>query len=226
MNKTHIAVVLDRSGSMNSVRDDAIGGFNTFLSQQQALPGEASMTVAQFDHEYLVTHANKPLRDVPPLNTVTYAPRGMTALYDAIGRTVDTVGAELAALPASERPAKVLMLIITDGFENSSREYSGARIREMIAHQREKYSWEFIFIGSDEKAIGDAQKTLGMQTNSTRSYRSANEVMTKGLIAASAGTFSYRASNQAGGGQSLGGYDDSLKAQVELQNALQQSQKE
>ena len=88
---TEIAFVLDRSGSMNSIAGDAIGGFNTFLAQQQGEPGEAHLTLVLFDHEYLVTHDNVDIHSVPPLDASTYVPRGMTALLDAIGRTIDAI---------------------------------------------------------------------------------------------------------------------------------------
>lgn len=103
---TEIAVILDRSGSMGSIRDDAIGGFNTFLESQKAVPGEAKFTLVLFDHEYDTVMLRKDLCEAPPLTAQTYIPRGSTALLDAIGRTVNAVGAQLAALPESELPPK------------------------------------------------------------------------------------------------------------------------
>ena len=103
---TDIAFVLDRSGSMNSIAGDAIGGFNTFLAQQQAQPGAAHLTLVLFDHEYLVPHDNVDIHSVPPLDDRTYIPRGMTALLDAIGRTIDAVGVRLAATPEATARAR------------------------------------------------------------------------------------------------------------------------
>ena len=153
---TEIAFVLDRSGSMNPIAGDAIGGFNTFLAAQQALPGEARLTLVLFDHEYLVPHTSAAMSAVTPLDAATYVPRGMTALLDAVGRTIDDLGARLAALPEEERPAKVIVAILTDGQENASRDYTFAKVSAMIKHQQEKYSWEFIFLAANQDAIAAA----------------------------------------------------------------------
>jgi hypothetical protein len=153
---TEIAFVLDRSGSMNPIADDAIGGFNTFLTEQQALTGQARLTLVLFDHEYMVTHNNVDIRAVPPLDAKTYTPRGMTALLDAVGRTIDDIGTRLAATPEAERPAKVIVAILTDGQENASRDYTFARVADKIKHQQEKYSWEFLFLAANQDAIAAA----------------------------------------------------------------------
>ena len=153
---TEIAFVLDRSGSMNPIAADAIGGFNTFLASQQALPGEARLTLVLFDHEYLVVHDNVAIRQVPPLDAKTFVPRGMTALLDAVGRTIDDVGVRLAATPEEQRPAKVIVAILTDGQENASRDYTFSRVAGMIKHQQEKYSWEFLFLAANQDAIAAA----------------------------------------------------------------------
>jgi hypothetical protein len=153
---TEIAFVLDRSGSMNSIAGDAIGGFNTFLAQQQAQPGQARLTLVLFDHEYLVAHDNVDIHNVPPLDAHTYVPRGMTALLDAIGRTIDTAGVRLASTPEADRPAKVIVAILTDGMENASRDYTNGRVAEMIRHQQQKYNWEFIFLAANQDAIATA----------------------------------------------------------------------
>ena len=153
---TEIAFVLDRSGSMNPIAADAIGGFNAFLADQQALPGEARLTLVLFDHEYLVPYSHAPIKTVGPLDAKTYVPRGMTALLDAVGRTIDDIGARLAAMPEAERPAKVIVAILTDGQENASRDYTFAKVSGMIKHQQEKYSWEFIFLAANQDAIAAA----------------------------------------------------------------------
>mgnify|MGYP000938688440 CR=1 FL=1 len=153
---TEIAFVLDRSGSMNPIADDAIGGFNTFLAAQQSPPGEARLTLVLFDHEYLVPHRGVGIGAVPPLDADTYVPRGMTALLDAVGRTMDDLGARLAAMPEADRPAKVIVAILTDGQENASRDYTFAKVSAMIKHQQEKYSWEFIFLAANQDAIAAA----------------------------------------------------------------------
>lgn len=152
-----IAVVLDRSGSMQSIRDATIEGFNEFLQGQKAAPGEATLTLVQFDDHYEVDHDAAPLAEVSPLNTKTYVPRGSTALLDAIGRTINTLGERLAAMSEHDRPARVLFAIITDGQENASREFTRAKVFEMITHQREKYAWEFMFLAANQDAIASGR---------------------------------------------------------------------
>jgi uncharacterized protein YegL len=153
---TEIVVILDRSGSMTSIKKDAIGGFNTFLESQQKLDGEATMTVVQFDNEYLVTVNGVNIQNVEPLNDTTFVPRGGTALLDAIGRTLNEVGARLASTSEDDRPEKVIVVILTDGQENSSHEFKRSQINEMITLQKEKYSWEFIFLAAGQDAMAEA----------------------------------------------------------------------
>lgn len=156
--KTDITIILDRSGSMESVKSDTIGGFNNFLSEQQKIEGEASISLIQFDDQYEVVYTDKNIHSADRLTDSTFQPRGMTALFDAIGRTINSVGQRLAALPESERPNQVLFVILTDGFENASREFNAMKIGEMIKHQRDVYKWEFMFIGANQDAILSAKK--------------------------------------------------------------------
>lgn len=155
---TDIAYVLDRSGSMDPLASDAIGGFNAFLKKQQELEGRAHFTLVLFDHEYLLVHNNVDIRQVPPLDHETYVPRGNTAMLDAIGRTIEEVGARLANTSENERPSKVIIAIFTDGLENSSHLYTHERIAAMIQHQQEKYGWEFLFLAANQDAVASAQK--------------------------------------------------------------------
>ncbi len=120
-NLTEIAFILDRSGSMSSVAQAAIAGFNSFLHDQQAAPGQARLTVVLFDDEYLVPIQSLPVDEVIPLDHTTYVPRNSTALLSAIGRTIDELGARLANLPETARPGKVIVAILTDGLENASQ---------------------------------------------------------------------------------------------------------
>jgi uncharacterized protein YegL len=145
---TEIAFVLDRSGSMETMRAEAIGGFNHFLSEQKKEPGQVRFTLVLFDHLFEVPIDHKPLESVPPLNEETYFPRGSTALLDAMGRTIDTIGQRLANTPEDQRPSKVIIACMTDGFENASKHYSNEKVAAMIEHQRTTYSWEFVFLGA------------------------------------------------------------------------------
>ncbi len=157
-NLTEIACVIDRSGSMSSICSDAIGGFNSFLVGQQAQPGEARLTLVLFDHEYDVRYRGAPLHAVQPLDTTIYVPRGTTALLDAVGRTIDDLGLRLHHPPEAERPSKVIVAILTDGAENASKDYTYQRVAQMIRHQRERYSWEFIFLAANQDAIAAASR--------------------------------------------------------------------
>jgi len=160
--KTEIAFILDRSGSMGSMTHAAIAGYNEFLKAQQATcddqgqPIPATFTLILFDHEYLPIHSRAPIQTAEPLTLETYQPRGNTALLDAIGRTIDFIGTELAATPEPERPSKVIIAILTDGEENASRLFTMADINSRITHQTEKYQWEFLFLGANQDAIATA----------------------------------------------------------------------
>jgi len=153
---TELAFVLDRSGSMSSLADAAIEGFNDFLREQQSAPGLARLTLALFDDEYLVPARSLPLAEVLPLDHESYVPRNSTALLDAIGRTVDELGARLAAMPERERPGKVIVAILTDGLENASVRYTWRDIAAKIRLQRDAYQWEFLFLGANQDAIATA----------------------------------------------------------------------
>ena len=167
-NKTELVLVVDRSGSMYSIQEDAEGGINSFIDEQKLAKGEANLTLCQFDTEYEFVEESTPISKVKPY---TLVPRGGTALNDAIGRTINETGARLAALPEEERPALIIFLVVTDGEENSSREFTGPEIKEMIEHQKTKYSWNFNFLGTEESSIGVA-RDLGFQN--VAQYRGQN----------------------------------------------------
>lgn len=190
-NYTHISIVLDRSGSMASCATDTIGGFNTFLRQQQDAPGDATLTMAQFDTVYEVLQSAKAIKEVPPLSSTTFVPRGSTALLDAIGRTVVDTGAFLGTLDESARPEKVVFVVITDGMENASCEFTQQQINDMITHQREVYRWEFVFLGANQDAIS-AGVDLGVAATASMTY-AANGAGSKALYdSVSANLVSYR----------------------------------
>jgi Mg-chelatase subunit ChlD len=153
---SEIAFVLDRSGSMGSCREAAIEGFNSFLLEQQQTEGLAKLTLVLFDDEYLVPIDALPVAEILPLNSESYIPRGSTALLDAIGRASDELGARLAALPEQDRPAQVIVAILTDGMENSSQNCTWQRIARVIKQQTEQYRWTFLFLGANQDAIATA----------------------------------------------------------------------
>lgn len=160
-NLTEMVFVLDRSGSMSGLAADTIGGFNELIEKQKKIEGDAYVTTVLFDHEYEVLHDHVALEEVAPLTDKEYFARGSTALLDAVGRTIDAVGARLAATAEEERPEHVVFVITTDGMENSSREYTAKRVRGMIEHQQQKYSWQFVFLGANMDAVSEA-RNLGI----------------------------------------------------------------
>lgn len=152
---TDITIILDRSGSMASLQKETIGGLNSFLKKQSdaelSTHSFVKIKVVQFDDQY--EPGNTYNATIHPIfNEFTYQPRGMTALYDAIGKTVNAAGARFAAMNERDRPEKVLFVIITDGMENSSHEFTNAKIKEMIAHQQKKYLWDFVYMGANQDA--------------------------------------------------------------------------
>ncbi len=164
-----ITVVLDRSGSMACLVDEVIGAFNTFVDEQQQVAGQASFSLVQFDDRYEVYLDAVDLAKVGRLDRTTYVPRGMTALYDAVGRAIVATGTRLAALDEADRPDKVVFLIQTDGMENASREFDAATLQDMIRHQQDKYAWEFVFLGANIDA-GSVAEEIGIARDKALQY--------------------------------------------------------
>jgi hypothetical protein len=154
---THITVILDRTGSMQSIRDDTIGGFNAFLNAQQREPGRATLTLVQFDSQdpYEVIHHFRPIAEIPDLTRETFVPRASTPLLDAIGRGINDLDATLAKQPEANRPARIVIAIVTDGQENASREFDQATIKQMI-REKQAADWQFVFLSADLGAISEA----------------------------------------------------------------------
>jgi uncharacterized protein YegL len=174
-NSTLIVKILDRSGSMSTIQNDMIGGFNTFIAQQKKIPGECKVSLYQFDYNYSfsnvveVIYENRPLQSVPELTTETFVPRGSTPLYDAVAFVIKSVGEQLAALSEEDRPEKVLVVIITDGEENASREWKPEQVKQMIEHQQNTYKWEFVYLGANQNAWTSGGH-LGVKASSTLGY--------------------------------------------------------
>ena len=147
--KTEIIAITDRSGSMGRIASDANGGFDQFIKEQQAIPGEARVTQVMFDDRIEVQYTAKPLSEVPPLNLM---PRGSTALLDAIGTTLNTQGERIKREAWADL---VIVVVITDGLENASREYTAARVKEMTQHA-EANGWRFVFLAANQDAFATA----------------------------------------------------------------------
>ncbi len=168
-NLTEIAYVLDRSGSMAPVTEAAIAGFNEFLHEQQKTEGLARLTLVLFDNEYLVPFEGIPIGEALPLDTTTFVPRGSTALLDAIGTTIDRLGARLEAIPEPMRPGQVIVAIFTDGCENSSSKFTWKDVSGRIQEQTNTYNWQFLFLGANHDAIATAS-LLNIATSQASSY--------------------------------------------------------
>lgn len=170
---TDITVVLDRSGSMSSIRNDMIGGFNEFIKEQRLTTdiAKVNITLYRFDDVFETVYQEQNVNsELVFLNEANFTPRGGTALLEAIGRAISLTGDRLRRMPESERPDKVVFMIITDGHENSSGiEFSYARISEMIKHQTEKYAWNFTFLGANQDAIA-AAGSIGIYANAALTY--------------------------------------------------------
>lgn len=154
---THITFILDRSGSMAAVLDDAIGGFNSLLEENKREGRECTMTLVKFDHEYETVRSIAPLALVEPLSRKTYVPRGTTALLDAVGRAIRETGEALSRLEEGARPERVMVAILTDGYENASREYRREQVAKLISDQERDYNWAFLFVATGIDAWGQAE---------------------------------------------------------------------
>lgn len=160
-----ILMIGDRSGSMGSIRDDAIGGINAFRKEQQDnKDGECRVTFILFDDQYEVLHDNILIEDMPEMSSRVFAPRGATALFDAIGKTVNGAVERHEAMNEADRPGKVIVAIITDGGENRSTEFNSAQIQALV-QEREAAGWVFAYLSADKAAMEHATQ-MGFQRKS------------------------------------------------------------
>jgi len=177
---TDITLVIDRSGSMQDIRSDAEGGVNAFIENQAKEPGEALLTLVQFDTEYEFLYKGVLISQV---SKYSLAPRGATALLDAVGRAINETGQRLSTMAEQDRPSLVIFVVMTDGRENSSQEFSKARIKEMIQHQQETYGWHFTFLGADQDAFAEASE-LGIAVAGAANFSKQNVAAAYGATAA------------------------------------------
>lgn len=188
---TEIVCIIDKSGSMEAIKSDAIGGFNSFLETQKKEEGRARLTLTLFDTSYDVRLNNVDIEKVEPLNDKSYSPGGCTALLDAIGKTLDIVGERLSGASEESKPEKVLVAILTDGLENSSTDFTKTQINEKISHQREAYQWEFIFLAANQDAMAEAQG-IGIPTAHAVSFAHTGEGARTAYAAMNNMTSAYR----------------------------------
>jgi Mg-chelatase subunit ChlD len=189
----HISVVLDRSGSMASIADDIVGGFDTFIEQQRKEEGKARVTLVQFDSEdpFEVLIDGEDLDQVPALDPNRYLPRGTTPLWDAVGRMIARIDSDIVTRADAGKPIEdQLVLIVTDGFENASMEFDGPTLASLI-EARKNRSWTFVFLGSDESTFAEGAR-IGVSAGNTSQWDKSGDGSREMFAVASKETSEFR----------------------------------
>lgn len=217
MDATEIICIIDRSGSMDSIKTDVIGGFNGFLRSQKEVPGNAFLTLAQFDDEYQIVYDYLNIHEVQDYDSDTYVPRGLTALYDAIGKTLTTISNRRDSKNPEDVPKRVMVAIMTDGEENSSKYYSLSKIKSMI-EERTRIGWEFLFltVGLDKFKSNSIGSNIGIQPN--RVF--AVEHNTRGMNALYGSVNSFASSYRTSGGDWLQDEQNKLKLKKIIEDTI------
>ena len=166
---TELVFIIDRSGSMHGLEKDTIGGFNSMISKQKDLDGEANITTVLFDDDYEIIHNRVDLNEINEMTSNEYYVRGTTALLDAMGKTISMMGNIQKNLPNKDKAEKVMFVITTDGLENASCEYSENKVKSMIERQKNRFGWEFLFLGANIDAVKTAEN-IGICRNRSSNY--------------------------------------------------------
>jgi hypothetical protein len=189
--KTEIVVLMDASGSMHSIREDAVGGLNAFVEDQKKESGEANLTVTFFDsNRYAKWQDGIDLQSCPVLGE-EYQPGASTPLLDATGRTIEELGARLSGLDDAERPGRVMVIILTDGHENSSRHFTKEQVKGLIRQQEATYKWEFVYLGANVDAFAEGAE-MGFQMDHIAGFTSSKRGIRAAFDAVSASAKQYR----------------------------------
>lgn len=178
-NKTLIAALLDRSGSMSTSKKATEDGWRELINGQKREPGECLVTLAQFDDRYEIVYSPTDIKDLPEF---ALEPRGMTAMLDAVGKFITDVGASLAVMAEDDRPGTVICLIMTDGMENASREWSWQQVKDLITQQTDQWGWKFLFLGANIDAV-DIGARMGMDRGSSLTFDAADPDAVAGTYA-------------------------------------------
>lgn len=166
---TELVFILDKSGSMSGLESDTVGGFNAMLRRQQEESGDAIVTTVLFDDNYELLHDRTSVKGLRPITEKEYFVGGCTALLDAIGKTIHKIENAHRYTAEEQKPEKVMFIITTDGMENASREYTYAKIKEMVERRKEQFGWEFIFLGANIDAISTAAR-FGINADRAANY--------------------------------------------------------
>lgn len=173
-NTTELVFILDKSGSMSGLESDTIGGYNAMLKKQQEEPGEAIVTTVLFDDNYEILHDRTNIKGIKPITENEYYVGGLTALLDAIGKTINKIVNATKHTAKEHQADKVIFVITTDGMENASKEYEHHKVKEMIEWQKSRYNWEFIFLGANIDAVS-AARDLGISEDRAANYHADGE---------------------------------------------------
>ncbi len=192
-NINELVFILDKSGSMSGLESDTIGGYNAMLKRQLGEPGEAIVTTVLFDDNYELLHDRINIKGIRPITEKEYFVGGCTALLDAIGKTIHKIGNAQRHTSEEQQADKVIIVITTDGMENASQEYTYEKIKNMIERQKEKYGWEFIFLGANIDAIFTAER-IGICANRAANYNADGEGTRLNYEAVSFAVSEFRAS--------------------------------
>ena len=195
--KLHIVCILDRSGSMHHLTGDTIGGYNSFIERQRAGAPESSVTTVLFDNKYEVLYENRPIKDVPELTEREYFTRGTTALLDAVGATILRLDGSFKKDKVCPLSEPVIFMIMTDGLENASVEFSGAAVKKLVSDAQENYHWQFIFMGANIDSAAEAQK-IGIGRNAAMDYAASSEGVKDAYDKAGAAVENYRTRGTVG----------------------------
>jgi Mg-chelatase subunit ChlD len=198
---THIAIILDRSGSMSSLKLDTIGGFNSFLKKQQEQDGKGTITLVQFATNHHIVDDMAPLEKAELLTNQNYDPSGgSTALLDTLGRSINHVESKIE--DAKEKPDKVVFVVITDGLENDSREFSRKQVMDMIKRHEDEMGWDFVFIGANQDSIQEGGR-IGVRSSNAMNYAATSKGVQHMYRSLSSNMSSYRRRSK-GTGQKIG----------------------
>lgn len=215
---THIAIVLDESGSMSSLKRATIDSYNKFLKEQREVGGTATIGLVKFNSIVKAQYHFYDIKNAPDLDDENYRPDATTALYDAEGWTIEYVGKRLAEMAEDDRPEKVIIAIITDGLENASTDFTRERVEAMIKHQEEVYKWQIVFLAANQSATMSAQ-SMGINLNSAMTYAANSRGVMESYAALSEQVGDYRkglsksinfTGKQRETQKSLGAHDDDL----------------